>query len=186
MDLMSPENLSKALPAVGHLIAGVQDDQWAAPTPCTEWTVRGLVGHLVGMNKVFVAMLTGGPMPEHGANPLGDNPLQAYRESGDALLAAAGQPGVLEQVAETALGKATGASRLNWRVADLLAHGWDLAQATGQRLDLPGDIVEESLVFVQAELPKQSRTGRFEEPQPVAEDAPAIERLVAFLGRKVS
>jgi len=34
-----------------------------APTPCTEWNVRDLVNHLVGMNLVFVALFEGSPMP---------------------------------------------------------------------------------------------------------------------------
>ena len=37
-----------------------------APTPCTEWNVRDLVNHLVGMNLVFVALFEGSSMPNVG------------------------------------------------------------------------------------------------------------------------
>jgi hypothetical protein len=50
---------------------------------------------------------------------------------------------------------------------------------------LPEDLAEQSLAFAQAHLSAQSRTGRFAEPQPVEETAPAIDRLAAFLGRPV-
>jgi uncharacterized protein (TIGR03086 family) len=74
---------------------------------------------------------------------------------------------------------------LQIRLYDLLAHGWDLAQATQIPARLPEDIAERALAFAQAQLSTQSRTGRFSEPQPVEEPAPAIDRLAAFLGRPV-
>jgi len=39
------------------LISTVQPEQWSTPTPCTDWTVRRLVDHLIGMNRVFAALL---------------------------------------------------------------------------------------------------------------------------------
>jgi uncharacterized protein (TIGR03086 family) len=74
---------------------------------------------------------------------------------------------------------------LQIRLYDLLAHGWDLAQATEIPALLPEDLAEQSLAFVQVQFSAQSRTGRFAEPQPVEETAPAIDRLAAFLGRPV-
>ena len=59
------------------------------------------------------------------------------RESAAALLAAFGQPGVLDRGYQGPLGPATGGDRLRIRLYDLLAHGWDLAQATGQSARLP-------------------------------------------------
>jgi uncharacterized protein (TIGR03086 family) len=82
---------------MGDLIDGIAADQWTAPTPCTEWNVRDLVNHLVGMNLVFVALLEESPMPERGADRLGADPAGACRRSAAALQAAAGRPGVLER-----------------------------------------------------------------------------------------
>jgi uncharacterized protein (TIGR03086 family) len=98
----------------------------------------------------------------------------------------AGRPGVLERAYHGPLGTATGAERLQIRLYDLLAHGWDLAQATEQPADLPDDLAEQSLAFARTQLTEQARPGRFGPAQIVAEPAPAIERLVAFLGRPVS
>jgi uncharacterized protein (TIGR03086 family) len=72
------------------------------------------------------------------------------------------------------------------RLYDLLAHGWDIARATGQDPELPVDAAEAALRFARDQVVDDARPGRFEPPQPVAEDAPAIERLVGFLGRPVS
>ncbi len=179
------DHLARASTVTGDVIDRIAADQWTASTPCTEWTVRDVVNHLVGMNLVFVAMFEQGPMPERGTDCLGDDPAQAYRQSAAALHAAVAGPGLLEQSQTTPLGAATGAERLQWRVADLLAHAWDLAQSTGVAVELPDDLVEPSLTFVQAQLPGQRHTGRFADPQPIPDDAPAIERLAAFTGRPV-
>lgn len=178
--------LAHALSSVGNVIAGVRHDQWSSPTPCTDWSVRDLVGHLVGMNLVFAALLTGDTPPERGIDRLGDDPIGAYHASSSALVAAFEQPGVLDRTFHGPLGAATGRDRLQIRLYDLLAHGWDLAQSTGQPIEFPNDVVEQALTFARVQLSSQSSTGRFEPPTAIADDAPAIERLVAFLGRSVS
>ena len=143
-----------------------------------------MVNHLIGMNRVFAAMLAGQPPPPRPpADHVEDDPVRAYRDSAAELLAAFSRPGVLERSYAGPLGTATGAERLQIRLYDLLAHGWDLAQATGQPADLPDDLAEQSLAFAQAQLAGQARSGRFGPPQDAAEPASAIARLAAFLGR---
>jgi uncharacterized protein (TIGR03086 family) len=174
--------LDRSLADAELLIANVQREQWDAPTPCTEWSVSRVVAHLVGMNRVFAAMLAGEPPPAR-ADIAADQLLQAYRESASKLLAAFGEPGVLDRTFDSPMGSATGAERLNIRLYDLLAHGWDLAEATGQDASLPEEAAEAALAFVSNQLLDEARPGRFAPAQPVSADAPAIERLVAFLGR---
>jgi uncharacterized protein (TIGR03086 family) len=185
MTTASAEDLARGYEAVGDLIAEIRPEQWKAPTPCTEWNVRDVVNHLVGMDLVFAALIEGGPMPERGADRLGDDPVGAWRASSASLQAAFSRPGVLERSYTGPMGSATGAERLQIRLYDLLAHGWDLARATGIPARLPEDLAEQSLAFARVQLSSQSRTGRFAEPQPVEETAPAIDRLAAFLGRTV-
>ena len=137
------------------------------------------------MNLVFVALLEESPRPARGADRLGADPAGAYRRSAAALQAAATRPGVLERTQATPVGVATGAERLQWRVVDLLTHGWDLVQATGIAAELSDDLAEHALTFAQAQLPSQPRAGRFADPQPIRDNAPAIARLAAFTGLRV-
>jgi uncharacterized protein (TIGR03086 family) len=181
------EQLGRVSDAVAGLISNIRADQWSVPTPCTDWTVRQMVNHLIGMNRVFAALLAGQPPPPRpSADHVEDDPVGAYRDSAAALQAAFGRPGVLERSYHGPLGTATGAERLQIRLYDLLAHGWDLAQATGQPADLPDDLAEQSLAFARTQLTEQARPGRFGPAQIVTGQAPAIERLVAFLGRPVN
>lgn len=177
------DQLARAFAAVEVLVAGVQPEQWSGPTPCEDWTVRRLVGHLTGMNLVFAALLADETPPRQGAAPAGADPGTAFRTSAAALQAAFAAPGVLERSYASPMGSATGAERLQIRLYDLLAHGWDLATATGQPIVLPEDVAERSLTFVRGQLTDQARPGRFDPARPTAAGASAVEQLVAFLGR---
>lgn len=168
---------------VGVLISNVSAAQWSAPTPCVDWSVRRLVDHLIGMNRVFTALPADAPVPRASTGgQVNEDPVIAYREGAAALLRAFGQPGVLDRQYQGPLGTASGAEWLQIRLYDLLAHGWDLAHATGQ----PVDLVEPSVAFTRVQLADQSRDGRFGPPQNVDAGASAIERLVAFLGRSIT
>jgi uncharacterized protein (TIGR03086 family) len=176
--------LRRSVVAVDTLIGKIHQKQWSAPTPCEQWDVRRVVEHLIGMNLVFSAMLADEPLPQRGAELPDGSLAETFRDSAAALIAAFAQPGALDRSYRSPLGSATGADRLRIRLYDLLAHGWDLAVATDQPPDLPDDAAENSLAFVRVQLSDDARPGRFGPPQTVPQDAAAIERLVAFLGRR--
>ena len=179
--------LAEVLDAAGQLIATVPAARWADPTPCPGWTVRDLVGHVVAGNALF-SRAFGGPDPDSAA---ADSPdpdlLAAYRSSAAALLEAVGQPGALDQIVTVPFGTVPGIVALHLRITEVLVHGWDLARATGQLVAFSEDVAEQELAFSRAKL-SNIPPGRspFAPPQPVADDAPAIDRLAACLGRDVS
>jgi uncharacterized protein (TIGR03086 family) len=180
------DRLARSFAAVGEVIDAIRPDQWSAPTQCMDWSVHRLVEHLVGKNLVFSAVLAGQPLPQRGEGVPSGGLARDYRESAAALLDAFGQPGVLDRSYLGPLGTATGAERLKIRMYDLLAHGWDLAQALGRPAELPEDATEESLAFARADgRAVRPGGGCFGPPRPIRAAAPAIERLVAFLGRDV-
>jgi uncharacterized protein (TIGR03086 family) len=178
------DQLSRSIVATGDLIEVIEPDQWTAPTPCSDWTVRQVVGHLVGMNRVFTAMLAEQQPVRRGGDVHEAELDQAYRESAEALIAAFSQPGILHRSFRSLLGVATGGERLQIRLYDLLAHGWDIAHATGRPAQLPDDAAEAAVAFAQAQLTDDARPGRFAAAQPISSEAPAIDRLAAFLGRR--
>src|SRR5450755_869719 len=115
------DELRMSLDATGHLVAGVRAEQWSQPTPCTGWTVRQLVNHLVAGNRLFAGILSGQPMspPEQrqqSADQLGDDPGTAYRASASDLVAAFGRPGVLQQKFTVPVGPVPGIAALHLRV----------------------------------------------------------------------
>jgi len=177
--------LDRSFGAVGELIDQIRPDQWSEATPCDAWAVRDVVTHLAGMNRVFAAILTNSPLPER--EPISDDGLpSAYRSSSNKLLRVFAQAGVLERTYESPMGTTTGVERLSIRLYDLLAHGWDLARATGQATDFPDDATEHALAFARKQMDGTGAPGRFAPAQPVAADAPLMDRLAAHLGRRVT
>jgi uncharacterized protein (TIGR03086 family) len=180
------DRLARSFAAVGELIDVIQPEQWSAPTQCMDWTVHRLVEHLVGKNLVFAAVLAEQPLPQRGDGMSSGELARTYRESAAVLLDAFEQPGVLDRSYQGPLGAATGAERLKIRMYDLLAHGWDLAQTLGRPAEMPDDAAEEALAFARADgRAVRPGGGCFGPARPVADGAPAIVRLVAFLGRDV-
>jgi uncharacterized protein (TIGR03086 family) len=187
------EQLTQALDAFGELLAGVGDGQWSAPTPCTDWTVHDLVNHMVGGNRLFAEILRGDPdalsrrQGGLGRDHLGVDPVTAYRDAAEDLLEAFRQPGVMDRLVTVPVGKVPGAGALHLRLVECFVHGWDLARATGQPVEFSADVVEQALTFTRrklADLPPERAV--FAPSQPVADDAPAIDRLAACLGRPVA
>lgn len=185
----SVDSLEHALRLGGQLVENIAGPQWDAPTPCSEWTVREVLAHVVGMNLVFAAMLAGQRPPSSETDILGEDPAGAYARSAQLLLDAFGAPGALERSFQSPMGTATGLERLQIRSYDLLAHLWDLAQATGQQLENDPVLqasAQQALEFAGGQLAGVERAGRFAPPQPISATVPALDQLAAFLGRPVT
>ncbi len=188
------DRLSLALDATGTIVSCIRADQWSNRTPCPEWSVRALLNHLVVGNRITARTLRGEPPPPreesrrmYDTDQLGESPAQAYREAGAELASAFSEPSVFEGIFQAPVGKVPGAVLLNLRLTELLVHGWDLAHATGQPATFPDDLATQALAFsTGSSAPNVPRTGRpFGPIQTVADDAPTIDRLAAYLGRPV-
>ena len=177
--------LALALDATGQVLDGVGEQQWARTTPCPEWDVRALASHVVAGNLGFAAALAGRP-PAADPVPPGAPLPRAYRDSAAALLGAFGEPGALERTVTVPFGTVPGIVALHLRTTEVLVHGWDLARATGQAVAFPEEVAAAELDFTARMLPRvPPDRSPFGPPQPVAPDAPAIDRLAAMLGRRV-
>jgi uncharacterized protein (TIGR03083 family) len=68
-----------------ELVAQVGPEQWDIPTPCAEWSVRTLVGHLIAGRQVYRGLLksvpaaTLRPMLERQSEAAGSHPATALR-----------------------------------------------------------------------------------------------------------
>jgi uncharacterized protein (TIGR03086 family) len=161
---------------------------WDSPTPCTDWSVRDLVNHIVGEQLWVPDMLAGRTVAEVGdkfeGDQLRDDPLHAWRESSDAARAAWLQPGAVERTVHLSYGDES-AVEYGWQMtADLAVHGWDLATALGADAAIPDELASALLTWIEPQVSQWSGTSMFADPVPVPDDAPPRTRLVALLGRQ--
>ncbi len=179
--------MDRAIAGAQVIIAGIRDDQWAAPTPCTGVGTRALVNHLVTGNLHFAALISNTARPDGDADLLGDDPLAAFRRAAAELRAAVARPGVLAGMYTLPFGPVPGTELVRIRIVEHLGHGWDLARATGQAAVFPEDIAERAIVAAKQQLATrpQGQGSAFAPAVPVPAGAPAIDRLAGLLGRAV-
>jgi uncharacterized protein (TIGR03086 family) len=182
-------DMDRAMTAARAIIAGIGDEQWAAPTPCAGVDVRALVNHLVAGNLHFAALVNGTARPDGDADHLGADPLAAFGRAAAELRAALGRPGALAGTYTLPIGTVPADALVRIRIVEHLGHGWDLARATGQQAVFPDDVAQRAIEAAKAQLavfPEGRGPGSaFGAEVPVAADAPAIDRLAGFLGRTV-
>jgi uncharacterized protein (TIGR03086 family) len=168
------DHLAAALEVTKGIVAGVSPDQAHVPTPCPEYDVSRLLDHLVGFGASFADKANSVPSPADPAKvTAGDDPARAYDAVSRRLLE--GYRG----------GEGEGATPIGVVLMETVIHGWDLAKGTGQPAPYPDDAVEAALAAGQGMMsPKFRGEGQpFGDEVEVSSDAPALDRLVAFMGR---
>ncbi|MFJ4976691.1 TIGR03086 family metal-binding protein [Streptomyces coeruleorubidus] len=174
---------------LARLAEGVTDEQLADPTPCPEYAVRNLLGHLVGLSVAF---------RDAGRKDLGattdTSPGSALPDIGPGWREEL--PKVLAELAEawrdpaawTGMTRAGGVD-LPGEIAGLVAtdelviHGWDLARATGQAYAPDQAALQTCHDFLAASVDDPSRGEIFGPVVPVGPDAPLLDRAVGLSGR---
>lgn len=182
-------DLAPAAAQLARLADGVDEDQLTAATPCDDWTVSVLLGHLLTLTAAFTAAAGKESAPVGG--PLLDGELPAdwksqLRERLDALVAAWHAPEAWDGEAEA--GGVTMPAEIMGVVAldELVLHGWDLARATGQPFEADPAGVQACLGFAASmSEPGQEagREGLYGPVVPVPAEASELDRLLGFAGR---
>ncbi|WP_034267990.1 TIGR03086 family metal-binding protein [Haloechinothrix halophila] len=162
-------------------------DRWDAPTPCTEWSVRDLLNHLVSEQLWAPWLLDGATLDDVGdrfdGNVLGIDPVTAWADSSAAARAAFRKPGALDGDVYVSVGMID-AVEYGWQMTtDLAVHGWDLAMAIGEPQPITDELANELIARFEPYVDALQGHGIFEPPVRVGDDAAPADRLVALLGR---
>lgn len=161
------------------LVEGLAPGDLARPTPCSEWTVRDLLVHVVAATDGLVNVVQGREA-DWGKDALGEDPAAAVRASTAAALAAWSEPGATTRPSE----QMPGMRVVDFALGDAVAHAWDLAAALGQPRELPAALVQEVLDRWEGAPADTGRQyGVFGPRVEVAPGTPATDRLAALFGR---
>jgi uncharacterized protein (TIGR03086 family) len=183
--------MTKVLDRAGRVVDGVSPDQLGNSTPCTEWTVRDVINHVVGGATMFAECVEQGSVPDDrlgqlmGGDNLGDDYKGAFHTASDRAAAAFGGPGALEKMVKLPFGEMPAGVALNIAVMDVMTHAVDIARATGQKID-DDELLATALTIGRQLITDDFRMpGVFDAEQPAPEGASAEDKLLAFAGRKV-
>ena len=179
MDVL--DQLDQLGPTLGGVVAGLQPSDLDRPTPCQQFDVAGVLGHMVGGATMFAAAYRGEPAPTVEI----DEPLQQIGPALEGLMAAIHAPGALDRTVAAPFGEVPGDQFARFVVLDGLVHGWDLATATGQSYDPPAELVAAAEQFARGAVDPLRDGDTFASEQTAPEGATPIERLAAFTGRRV-
>jgi len=184
------EIFSRAVAQTESIIAAVRPDQANLPTPCTAWNVRTLVSHMAGA-VTRIALIGEGradalsipPFAALDGQPAGQW-AATFRAAGARAAAAWADDAKLDALYAVPWGKVPGRVAVAGYVREVLAHGWDLASATGQETELDPDLGAYGLEISRRSLPE---AGREDIPFGFVVPAPAgagvYAQMAAWLGR---
>ena len=173
------------------IVSGIDADELGHPTPCPKYDVAGLIDHLVEAAHRAAALGRGQAPPPGDRSPhveLSDAPAE-LRSAAEEAARAWGDDSSLSLRHAMPWGEAyTGATLVDMYVAELAAHAWDLARATGQTGELDPSLAVPALEGARAMIKPQYRNmvepgapfGAEISPPPGAD---GWERLAAFMGR---
>lgn len=171
----------------GRVVAAVRPDQLALPTPCDDYDVRTLVGHLVAVLQRISAVARGEhphSIPQEVTGVPDEHWFDAWEGGRRQTEAAWADDAVLGRPLVLPFATLPGAVAMAIYTAEVTAHTWDLARATGQTPAWDDSVVAGALATMTMALPPEVRAeAPFADPVTVADDAPAIDRFVAWMGR---
>ncbi len=178
--------LERAMTAVEPVLASVSANDFDRPTPCPGFDLATLLAHLVGGLRGFAEVGEGLPLrfdvdPDVRVEQIAVE----YRKAADQLLAAFARPGAVERTYAMPWGETTGQQLMGFELIELVVHGWDICRSLGRALVVDADIVEATLGGAQMWVDDSVRTPQlFGHEVPSDPEAPVLDRLVAFLGRR--
>lgn len=181
------ELFRRSVEEFGRRVHAIRDDQWQAPTPCSEWDVRALVHHMVYELRWAPPLFAGATIAEVGdrfeGDLLGGNPKAAWDDAARQAVAAVEDDGAMTRTVHLSFGDVPGSEYARQLFADLLIHGWDLAMATGADERLDPRLVDACAAWF-AQVEDAYRGIGVIGPRPeVPPEADAQTRLLAAFGR---
>ena len=168
-----------ALGALQHVLHPISRDELSKSTPCSEYDVMQLTDHL--MNSIT---LLGGAA---GAEP----PERNSEDSVERQIVGAARPALdawhrrgLTDTVTIGTNEIPATFAVSILSVEFLVHGWDYATATTHPIDVAESLADYVLGLAHKVITPQGRaTVGFDDPVVVPDDAPALDRLIAFTGR---
>lgn len=187
MDTM--ESYRRAQDGLDAVLAEVRPDQWDGPSPCAEWTVRDVAGHVIwGQHQMRAwalgeeyTQMAGAPGAPHPAEMAGEDPVATWRAARQASVATLTEEALGRMTSIVGIGAVPLVAVVALLITDHVAHTWDIGYALGMDVRLDSALV--GLAFDWARANVVRRPGFFGPELTPPADADEQCRMLAYLGR---
>ncbi|MEU9123986.1 TIGR03086 family metal-binding protein [Streptomyces sp. NPDC048506] len=174
------------------LVRRTGPDDLRRPTPCSAWTLADLLAHMTAQHRGFAAAALGHgqDLAHWSVHPLGTDPVGSYGDAAEQVIEAFATVDDSDRV--FALPEFSSAQSfpahqaIGFHLIDYVVHAWDVART----LDLdyaPGpELLRAALPTALAVPDDDARLApgsAFRPGLPVDDDAGALDRILAVLGR---
>ena len=168
-----------ALGALRHVLHPISRDELSKSTPCSEYDVMQLTDHL--MNSItLLGGAAGAELPDRDSD-----------DSVERQIVGAARPALdawhrrgLDDTVTIGTNEIPATFAVSILSVEFLVHGWDYATATTHPIDVAESLADYVLGLAHKVITPQGRvTVGFDDPVAVPDDAPALDRLIAFTGR---
>ncbi|MEW1630264.1 TIGR03086 family metal-binding protein [Streptomyces sp. NPDC089173] len=183
-------DLGPAARRVAGLLDAIDDSRLDGPTPCPDYAVRHLLGHLTGLATAFrdaarKDLGASTALPPDSALPVLEEDWREVLPRRLAEVAAAWRSadawtGMTRAGGVELPGEVAGAVALD----ELVIHGWDLARSTGQPYEAGEAELRTCAALLAPADDDPDRGGIFGRPVPVPDDAPLLDRVIGLSGRR--
>jgi uncharacterized protein (TIGR03086 family) len=183
---------SRAVKTSVELVSRITAGDLGRATPCSDWTLGDLLAHMTVQHRGFAAAAAGlGADPDvWRTGPPAADPVAAYAEAADVVLAAFAEDGVPDRefsLPEIATAMTfPGRQAIAFHLVDYVVHGWDVARSLGVEHHLDPEVLAVALKVAQAVPagPGRLEPGAAFGPQVAAPAQPGpLDQIVALLGR---
>ena len=179
--------IQAAAPLLKSVAEGVTATQLDDPTPCSNLNVKQLSNHIAGFWGMTA--MAARKQSLEGGDPnmdlVGDNPGAVIPGMVDGGVAAWQDDGSTDGSTQFGTSELDAAFAAQITLFEEVIHGWDLAAATGQTMDVPSDVGDAVLKVAQMLCsPEQRGEGKpFGADVGVAANASSFERALGLSGR---
>lgn len=174
------QSAEESLAVLQHVLHTIAKDDESKQTPCREFDVAKLTDHL--MNSITsIGGFAGAEFPERDRS-----------DSVERQVVLAGRPALdawhkrgLDGTVPFGQGEAPANMMVGVLSIEFLVHAWDYAKAVGREVMAPDSLSDYVLGLAHNIITPEGRTNvGFDDPVDVPADAGALDRLIAYTGRR--
>lgn len=180
---------AQALDQTERQIVAVRSDELGNSTPCAEFDVRALMGHMISVLRKL-SLAGAGRDTSDVANVIDgiDDAgwVKAFTEVRGEAERIWADDAILDRMVTLPWATLPGRAVVDGYTHEFTVHSWDLAAATGRLNGLDPALAERALKALTTLAPPESRDGQgaFGPVVPVHDDADPYSRLAGYAGRQ--